>query len=44
MDCPKNTYAPEGEPLYQIVEEFADNQEAWFNVRIDYRIFKCSAV
>jgi len=30
VDCEKNSYAPEGEPLHQIVEEFADNQEAWF--------------
>ena len=43
VDCPKNTYAPEGEPLHQIVEEFADNQEAWFKVRIDHWIKKCSA-
>ena len=35
VDCEKNSYAPEGEPLHQIVEEFADNQEAWFKV-IDY--------
>ena len=32
VDCEKNSYAPEGEPLHQIVEEFADNQEAWFKV------------
>lgn len=29
--CEKNDYAPEGEPLYMIVEEFADDQQSWIN-------------
>ena len=29
IDCPLQTYAPEGEPLHSIVEEFADDQNAW---------------
>jgi len=29
VDCPKQNYAPEGEPLHQIVEEYADNQDLW---------------
>ena len=32
VDCEKQNYAPEGEPLYQIVDEFADDQAAWFRV------------
>ena len=31
MDCPKKSYAPEGEPLHQIVE-LADNQDLWIKV------------
>ena len=30
VDCPKQNYAPEGEPLYQIIEEYADNQDLWY--------------
>jgi len=30
VDCEKQNYAPEGEPLHEIVEEFADDQGAWF--------------
>ena len=29
-ECNKEEYAPEGEPLYSIVDEFADNQAIWF--------------
>lgn len=29
MDCPLQTYAPEGEPLHAVVEEYADEQDAW---------------
>ena len=29
VDCPKQDYAPEGEPLHQIIEEYADNQDLW---------------
>jgi len=29
IDCPLQTYAPEGEPLHSVVEEFADDQNAW---------------
>ena len=29
VDCRLEDYAPEGEPLYQIVDEFADDQKAW---------------
>ena len=32
VDCPKQSYAPEGEPLHQIVEEYADNQDLWIKV------------
>lgn len=30
INCGMNHYAPEGEPLYQIVEDFADHQDTWF--------------
>ena len=33
VDCGKNMLAPEGEPLHQIVEDFADNPNTWFKVR-----------
>ena len=37
VDCEKQNYAPEGEPLHEIVEEFADDQGAWFKVKLlDY--------
>ena len=29
IDCPLQTYAPEGEPLHRVVEEYADDQNAW---------------
>ena len=29
MDCPLQQYAPEGEPLHEVVEEFAQDQDAW---------------
>ena len=29
VDCPLQEYAPEGEPLHAIVEEYADSQDAW---------------
>ena len=32
VDCEKQNYAPEGEPLYKIVDEFADHQDIWFRV------------
>ena len=32
VDCGKNMLAPEGEPLHQIVEDFADNPNTWFKV------------
>ena len=28
--CPLEDYAPEGEPLYTIVDDFADHQDKWF--------------
>ena len=28
-NCEKEDYAPEGEPLYTIVEDFADNPQQW---------------
>jgi len=31
IDCPLQTYAPEGEPLHRVVEEFADDQNAWLH-------------
>ena len=30
VDCPKQNYAPEGEPLHEVIEEYADNQDLWF--------------
>merc|ERR1711971_234588 len=30
VDCNKNSYAPEGEALSEIVEDFADNPNIWF--------------
>ena len=32
VDCSKNSYAPEGEPLHEIVDDFADNPNTWFKV------------
>ena len=32
VDCEKQMYAPEGEPLNEIVEDFADNQDNWIKV------------
>ena len=32
VDCNKNSYAPEGEALSEIVEDFADNPNIWFKV------------
>ena len=32
VDCDKNSYAPEGEALSEIVEDFADNPNTWFKV------------
>ena len=29
-ECGVEDYAPEGEPLYQIVDDFADHQNKWF--------------
>ena len=29
MTCDKNDYAPEGEPTYQIVEEYAEDHDVW---------------
>ena len=29
MYCDKNDYAPEGKPMYKIVEEFADDRAVW---------------
>ena len=29
-NCGVEDYAPEGEPLYQIVDDFADHQDKWF--------------
>ena len=29
MQFPKNKHAPEGEPVYQIVEEFIDDHDIW---------------
>lgn len=29
VNCGLNHYAPEGEPLHQIVEDFADHQDTW---------------
>merc|ERR1719282_1827363 len=29
VDCPKQKYAPEGEKLHKIIDEFADNQNKW---------------
>ena len=30
-NCPKEDYAPEGEPLYAIVDDYAKNQQKWFD-------------
>ena len=30
VNCSLNHYAPELEPLYHIVEDFADHQDIWF--------------
>ena len=30
VNCGLNHYAPEGEPLYHIVEDYADHQDIWF--------------
>ena len=29
IDCLLQTYAPEGEPLHAVVEEYAEHQDAW---------------
>ena len=29
--CPLETYAPEGEKLHEIVEDYATNQQKWFD-------------
>ena len=29
VDCPLQRYAPEGEPLHMVVEEYAEDQDAW---------------
>ena len=29
MDCPKTTYAPEGEAMSKIVEDYADDHDVW---------------
>merc|ERR1711892_1399103 len=31
VDCPKQMYAPEGEPLHLVVEEYADYQNLWID-------------
>ena len=30
-DCEKEDYAPEGEPLYAIIDDYAQNQQKWFD-------------
>ena len=35
MDCPKNDYAPKGKPIYQIVDEMADDNELWAEYFLD---------
>ena len=40
--CKKEEYAPEGEKLYEIIEDYAANQQKWFNDFIDV-IHKMSA-
>ena len=30
-NCDKEDYAPEGEPLYAIVDDFADNPQQWMD-------------
>ena len=30
-NCDKEDYAPEGEPLYTIVDDFADNPQKWMD-------------
>ena len=29
--CKEETHAPEGEPLYKIVEDYSANQQKWFD-------------
>ena len=31
VDCGLETYAPEGQPLHAIVDEFADDQQSWMD-------------
>ena len=33
VDCPKQMYAPEGEVLHEVIDQFADNQDIWIGVR-----------
>ena len=44
-DCEKQMYAPEGEPLNEIVEDFAESQTNWIRVNSEFlfskMIFKC---
>ena len=35
VDCPKQMYAPEGEPLHLVVEEYADYQDLWIDDFVD---------
>ena len=30
-DCELEDYAPEGEPLYAIIDDYAQNQQKWFD-------------
>ena len=30
-DCELEDYAPEGEPLYKIIDDYAQNQQKWFD-------------
>ncbi len=31
-DCNKKDYAPQGEPLYLIIEDYAANAQKWLNM------------
>ena len=33
VDCPKQMYAPDGEILHEVIDEFADHQDIWIRVR-----------
>ena len=35
VTCPKEDYAPEGVPLFELVEEMADDQQEFMKVYID---------